>query len=85
MVSLSVYSLPTITDSAQNERIVLSAQEPRSSCQADEVLSQVSVVCDKTSSDSLKTLKETKAALVKKTNNPFCMLRRGPSKPCSKM
>ena len=46
-------------------------QEPCSRRQVDETLSSVSDVCDKNGTDSLKTLKEIKAELVKKANNPF--------------
>ena len=56
VASRSVYSLPTITESTQSEEVAMGFQEPCSSRQADEALSSVPVVHDKSGTDSLKTL-----------------------------
>ena len=69
--SHSVHSLPTITQSTKIEQVAMGPQEPCSSRQADEALSSVPVVYDKSGTASLKTPKEVKAELVKKANNPF--------------
>ena len=61
VASQSVHSLPTKTESTESEQqVALSSQEPCSSRQADEALSSVPVVYDKSGTDSLKTLKEIK-------------------------
>ena len=71
VASRSVYSLPTMTESTRSEEVAMSSQEPCSSRQADEALSSVPIVCDKSGTDSLKILKEIKTELVTKANNPF--------------
>ena len=62
----------------------MGSQEPCSSRQADEALSSVPVVYDKSWTDSLKTLKEMKAELVKKAKNPFPWSRKGRPNPLPK-
>ena len=57
VASRSVFSLPTITESAQSEEVAMGSQEPCSSRQAVEALSSVPVVHDKSGTDRLKTLK----------------------------
>ena len=84
VASRSVYSLPTITESAQSEEVVMGSQEPCSSCQADEALSSVPIAHDKSGTDSLKTLKEIKTELLKKVNSPFRRSRKGRPKPLPK-
>ena len=81
VASRSVYSLPTITESTRSEEVAMGSQEPRSSRQADEALSSVPVVCDKSRTESLKTGKEIKTELVKKSNNPFRWSRKGRPNP----
>ena len=71
VASRSVYSLPTITESAQSEEVAMGSQEPCSSRQADEAFSSVPIVHDKSGTDSSKTLKEVKTELVKRANNLF--------------
>ena len=61
-----VYSLPFITESTQSEQVEMGSQEPCSNRQADEAFSSGPVAYEKSGTDSLKTLKETKADLVKK-------------------
>ena len=56
-------------------------QKPCSSRHADEALSCVPVLFDKSGTDSLKTLKEKKTELVKKANN----VKKRPSKSSSKV
>ena len=80
VASRSVYSLPTITESTGSEQVAMGSQEPCSSRQADEALSSVPIVCDKSGTDSLETLKE-KTELVKKANNPFRWSRKGRPNP----
>ena len=82
--SRSVYSLPTITESAQSEDVAMGSEEPCSSRQADEALSSVPIVYNKSGSDSLKTLKEIRTELVKKTNNLFRWSRKGRPNPLPK-
>ena len=77
VASRSVYSLPTITESAQSEEVAMGSQEPCSSLQADEALSSLPIVHDKSVTDCLKTLKERKTELVKKANHPFRWSRKG--------
>ena len=84
VASRSVYSLPTITESTKSEQVEMGFLEPRSSCQADETLSSVPVVHDKSGTDSLKTLKELKTKLAKKTNNQFRWSRKGRPNPLPK-
>ena len=84
VASRSVYSLPTITESAQSEEFIIGSQEPSSSRQVDEALSSVPIVRDKNGTDSLKTLKEIKTELVKKANNPFRWSRKGRANPLPK-
>ena len=84
VASHSVFSLPTITESVQSEEVAMGSQEPCSSRQADEALSSVPVVHDKSGTDSLKTLKEIKTELVKKANNPFRWSRKGRPNPLPK-
>ena len=81
VASRSVYSLPTITESTQSEVVAMGSQEPCSSHQADEALSSVPVVLDKSGTDSLKTLKEMKTKLMKKAKNPLRWSRKGRSNP----
>ena len=59
-------------------------QEPCSSRQADEALSSVLIVHDKSGTDSLKTLKEVMTELVKKANNPFRLSRKNRPNPLPK-
>ena len=77
VASRFVFSLPTITESAQSEEVAMGSQEACSSRQADKALSSVPIVHDKSGTGSLKTLKETKTKLVKKANNPFRWSRKG--------
>ena len=77
VASQSVYSLPTITESAKSEQVAMSFHEPCSIRQVDEALSSVPVGYDKSGTDGLKTLKEIKTELVKKANNPFRWSRKG--------
>ena len=77
----SFYSLPTITKSALSEHLTLFSPETCSSCQADEAFSHVPVAFEKSGTDSLKTLKETKAEFVKKAKNSFRWSREGPPNP----
>ena len=77
MASRSGYSLPTTIESAQSEEVAMGSQEPCSSPQADEALSSVPIVHDKSGTDSLKTLKQRKTELVRKANNPFRWSRKG--------
>ena len=81
VASRSVYSLPTITESTRSDEVAMGSQEPCSSRQADEALFSVPIVCDKSGTDSLKTLKEIKTELVKKANNPFRWSRKGRPNP----
>ena len=81
VASRSVYSLPTITESTQSQEVAMGSQEPCSSRQADEALSSVPVVHDKSGTDSLKTLEEIKTELVKKAKNPFRWSRKGRPNP----
>ena len=76
VASRSVYSLPTITESMRSEEVAMGSQEPCSSRQADEALSSVPIVCDKSGTDSLQTLKGIKIELVKKSNSPFRWSRK---------
>ena len=50
--SRSVYSLRTKTESTESEQVTMAFQEPCSSRQADEALSSVPVVHDKSGTDS---------------------------------
>ena len=59
----------------------MGSQEPCSSRQADEALSSVPVLYDKSGTDSLKTVKEIKAELVKKAKNPVRWSRKGRPNP----
>ena len=81
MASRSVYSLPTTTESAQSAEVAMGSQESCSSRQADEALSSVPIVHDKSGTDSLKTLKEMKTEMVKKANNPFRWSRKSRPNP----
>ena len=81
VASRSVYSLPTITESTRSEEVAMGSQEPCSSRQVDEALSSVPIVCDKSGTDILKTLKEIKRELVKKAINPFRWSRKGRPNP----
>ena len=81
VASRSVYSLPTTTESTQSEEVAVGSQEPCSSHQADEALSNVPVVHDKSETDSLKSLKEIKSELVNKAKNPFRWSRKGRPNP----
>ena len=80
----SFYSLPTITESTRSEEVAMGSQEPCSSRQADEALSSVPIVCKKSGTDSLKSLKEIKTKLVKRANNPFRWARKGRPNPHSR-
>ena len=60
VASRSVYSLPTITESTKSEQVTMGSQEPCSSRQADEALSSVPVLHDKSGTNSFKTLKKNK-------------------------
>ena len=73
----SVCSLPNISESTKTEHVAMGSQEPCSSRQADEALPGVLVVFDKSGTDSLKTLKEIKAEIVKKAKNLFQGSRKG--------
>ena len=84
VASRSVYSLPPITESTRSEEVAMGSQEPCSSRQADEALSSVPIVCDKSGTDSLKTLEEKKTELVEKANNPFQWSRKGRPNPLSR-
>ena len=84
VASRFVFSLPTITESTENEQVTMGSQQPSSSRQADEALSSVPVVHDKSGTDSLKTLKEIKTELVKKSNNPFRWSKKGRPNPLPK-
>ena len=84
VASRSLYSLPTISASAQSEEVAMGSQEPCSSRQADEALSSVPIVHDKSGTDSLKTLKGIKTELVKKANKPFRWSRKGHRNPLPK-
>ena len=84
VASRSVYSIPTVTESAQSEEVVMGSQEPCSSRQADEVFCSVPFAHDKSGTDSLTTLKEIKTELLKKVNNPFRWSRKGRPNPLPK-
>ena len=84
VASRSVYSLPTITESTESEQVTMGSQEPCSSRQADETLSSVPVVHDKSGTDSLKTPEEIITELVKEANNPFWWSKRGRPNPLPK-
>ena len=71
VASHSVYFLPTIAESTKSEQVAMGSQEPCSRRQDDEALSGVPHVYEKSGTNSLKTLKEIKAELVEKANNPF--------------
>ena len=84
VASRSVCSLPTITGSTGSEQVTFGSQEPCSIRQADEALSGVPIVHDKSGTDSLKTLKEIKTQLEKKAKNPFRWSRKGRPNPLPK-
>ena len=84
VASRSVYSLPTITESAQNEEVAVGSQEQCSSRQAVEALSSMPIVHDKSGTDSSKTLKEIIKELLKKANNPIRWSRKGRPNPLPK-
>ena len=84
MTSRSLFSLPTIKKSTEKEQVAMGFQKPCTSRQMDEALSSVPVVCDKTGTDSLNTLKKIKTEVVKKANNPFRWSRKGRPNPLSK-
>ena len=84
LASRSVYSLPTITESAESDQVTTGSQEPFSSRQADEALSSMPIVHDESGTDSLKTLKERKTESVKKANNPFRWSRKSCPNPFPK-
>ena len=84
VASRSVYSLLTITESTGSEQVTMSSQEPCSSRQADEALSGVPIVHDKSGTDRLKTLKEIKTELEKRANNPFRWSGKGRPNPLPK-
>ena len=70
--SRSVYSLPTISESAESKQVAdIRSQEPCSSLQADEVLSSAPKACSLSETDSLKTLNEITVVLKKTSSNPF--------------
>ena len=79
-----VYSLTTITESMESEQMTMGSHEPCSSRQVDEALSGVPVVYGKSGTDSLKTLKEIKADIVKKASNPFRWSRNDRPNPVAK-
>ena len=84
VTSRSLFSLPTITKSTEKEQVAMGFQKPCSSRQMDEALSSVPVVCDKSGTDSLNTLKKIKTEVVKKANHPFRWSRKGRPNPLSK-
>ena len=76
--------MPTISESTKSEHGAIGSQEPCSIRQAGEALSSVPVVYDKSGTDSLKSLKEIKAELVKKANTSFRWSRKGRPNPLPK-
>ena len=84
VASRSVYSVPTITKSTGSEQVTIGSQETCSSRQADEALSGVPIVHDKSGTDSLETLKGIKTELEKKANNTFRWSRKGRPNPLPK-
>ena len=84
VASHSLFWLPTIIESTKSEQVTIRSQETCSSRQADEALSSVPVVCDKSGRDTLKTLKEIKTELIRKANNPFRWSRKRRPNPLPK-
>ena len=84
VASRSVYSLPTIPESTESEQVTMGSQEPCSSRQADDALSILPVLHDKSGTDSLQTLTKIKSKLVKKVYNPFRWSGKGRANPVPK-
>ena len=66
--SRSVYLTTVTTESTQSEQVPMSSQEPCSSRQAGEALSQISAASEESATDNLQMLKKIKADMVKKAN-----------------
>ena len=71
MASHSMYSFPNIPESTKSDQVVIGSQEFCSNRQADEVLASVCLLFEKSETDSLNTLGEMNADLVKTANKPF--------------
>ena len=77
-----VYSLPIISESAEGRQVAdVGSHETCSSRQADEALLSAVRAYLRIGTNSLKTLKQNKADLKKKFNNPFRWLREGRLNP----